>query len=270
MSKNIINIGDKKFITDTFLVGDMENIYLKKNEIDHIKNDRPKDAYKLYTDFLEMLYEDIEVEYREYVFIYNLIVSEGKSNYKMSYKCPSCQKETSIMFSIELNNDFYKYKIVNNIDIVFRYTNGGKLEDMMNYIQGIQQGDYFIKWDRLSEDTKENIISHIDPKEYVNIFQGIQMCRAVLKGHGVKCCDKGVIIPKDQKIFGGYEIFSLLVNSANLTSLYQLNHQLLSRGISLSDQLMMKPYERNIYITMIVKKEQEELKKHEKGGVFRG
>lgn len=270
MSKNIITIGDKKFVTDAFLVGDMENIYLKKNEIDHMKKTSPEKTMTVYNDFLELLYPDIDSNYRNFVFLYNIIASEGKSNFKMGYKCSHCGKEVMSMFSIDTSNDFYTHKIDKNMSVIFGHMDGGEAVDVFEYVRSVVVNGTTIDWNLLSDSTQENIFSYIDMDDVVKIYENVQMCRATIKGHGVACCDKGVVIPKESKVFGGFNIFNILVNSQNLTSLYHLNHQLLSRGISLNDQLLMKPYERNIYITMIIKKEKEEMEKNEKSRISRG
>jgi len=267
MNKNIIKVDGKTFVTDFMLVEDVEGIHIKKNEIDFLKKNDPSKVIDAFNEYLQVMYPDIDEKYRGYILIHNIASSEGKSNYKLGYKCEHCNTDVMVRFEINLSGEEYKYRINDKIELVFGLVNGGKLEKLFDYIKGINFGDQFIDWSRISDVDKESMLSYIDHSEYTKILNNLEMCRATLFGHGVSCCKDGVAIPKEQHIFGAFEIFDIIVNSKNLTTLYQLNHQLLSRGISLSDQQMMKPFERSIYIAMIIKKEKEEAEKNAKSRI---
>lgn len=272
MKNLIIEIGDVKIRTDLLLLGDIEAMYIKKSEIDHARKEEKYDrATGIYQDYLETLYPDIENKYREYALIYNIVASEGKSNYKLQSECEHCKKKVGGMLSIELNHDYPTLKVGHGITIEFDFVSDldFSVDNILTSIRGILiRGNYF-KWNTLSDKTQEIIFSYIDESEYENILNNIQMCRAVIKGHNKPCCDKGGTFIGSTNIFGGFRIFDILVNSKNLSILYQTNHQLLSRGISLTDQMLMKPFERNIYVNMIIQKEKKEREQYENEGISR-
>lgn len=271
-NKNLVEIGSKKFHTPIFLLSDIENIHIKKNEIDFArKNGDEKRANELYHDFLNTLYPNIPIQYREYVFIYNIVASEGKSTYKLQYKCEHCEKVITSLLTIGLNYKEVTYKFYKNFELVFDYINEEQpsVDMILDNIIGLRIGDNFFEWNSLSKVTQETIFSYIPHEDYEKILKDMMMCRAHIKGHDTKCCDKGVDIRGSYDVYGGMNIFDILINSKNLTTFYQLNHQLLTRGISLEDQKKMKPFERDIYISMIIKQEKEEREQYEKNGVSR-
>lgn len=268
-----VNIGRFKYFVDMFTMADLEIIYIKKNEIDYARKNISEDrAVELYRDFVDELYKDIPLEHRDYVFIYNIIASEAKTEYKMQHKCKYCEKESISIFEVKTNTDYCQYDIgYSGISILFDYITDINMDmyDLEQYIYGIRMNEHDIKWELLSDLTKESILSYIPLEIIPELFEDLYICRSTIKMPTVKCCDKSDLPTGNHTIFGGFEMFNILINPRNLANIYQINHQLMSRGISLSDQSKMKPFEKNIYVNMIIKKEKEELEKYESNRISR-
>lgn len=266
----VIEIGDNKIYTNMFKLGDIEKLFLLKTEMDYAIKEKDEDrAYKLYKDYLDKLYSDVDENFREYAMVYNIVASEAKSKYKLHYVCEHCKTENHSLMEIGLNYKLYEHDLIDGFKMRFNYANpkDSDVTSIYENIHSISIRGNIIPWELLSDDSKEILFSYISHDDYDDIFKSIQMCRATIHGQGSMCCEKSTYPKGKFDVYGGYRIFGILINSSNLPILYKTNHELLSRGISLTDQMLMKPFERSIYVSMIIQKEKEESEKYAKDGV---
>lgn len=264
----MIKIGSETFFEDAFTLGDIEKLHILKSDIDYqIKEKEYAKARNTYKTYLDLLLSHIPEKYREYVLLYKIMSSDAKSTYKLFSECSSCKTPNSSLMNIKVNSDYPSYEIGNGWTVYFEYvTLKDDFRDIEKFVRGVSyNGGHMIDWDRLSDESKESIFSYISNEVVMDIWGSMLLCRAELTGLPEKCCDKCDTLVGKINVNDGFKIFDILINSENLLVMYQTNLELQSRGMSISDQMKMKPFERSIYVNMIVQKEIEERNKNENG-----
>lgn len=256
-------VNDVGYHTDFITIEQFKNLYYKKIEImSELKEGNTDRAVMIFNDILDTMYPDIPKKFRSFALVYSLVASEGIGLYTIKYNCPDCNQENLIRFELLDIENKIDFKINEDVDLMLRHFDKSKGLKMSEFeedqIIGVRIKDEFdIEWDLLSDSTKDAILSNIGEVEFEKILKRTIPCKAMLRTADNTCCS-AVKTMNETVITNPIDIFGIIVNENEMAYLYQVAHQLIKRGLTLSDYNQMTPSERRFLIEVITTQEEKE------------
>lgn len=225
-----------------FTVKDYLDFLLIRKEIE----ESPDSAEEILDELLEELYPEYKKEYRAYIFITVFAVSIGKNVLPIRYTCKECKKTKKFPFNLALQELKPAVLETAGIKIKFKFTNivtKDIYELFENCVDTVSDGTNTYKWDDLTQELKDQVLSVITVEDFDKITKNIYPVYIELN---LSCCHEHKIAYTDFA-----DIYRLLVSDEELIMMYRINHLMTSHNYSISEVLAMTPMERTITLSLI-------------------
>ena len=228
-----------------FTVADYRDFLLVRNDL---RTKSPAEQKQVLDEMLEDIFPEYPVVFRPYMFMKLFTGSIGKTKIPVSFVCPTCEKEKSVLFDLS-QKDLKRPEIeVAGIKIFFKFPEReyeDKAAMIYDCIESIEHEGAIHSWMSLSKDNQLQVIDAIDFGTFELIYKQLTPMRFELN---MRCCETRSNIYDDI-----LSIFKLLLNPDEVFSFYQINHTLVKSHYDLDSIMNMIPIERSIALSLIEK-----------------